>query len=82
MVASLLGWVLGMVKGFDSSKDWLEKYCKTAPKALLFIIDLLIFVLVGAYVGTGLYQPTTFAAALAAGLSWPVGLGALASKPR
>jgi hypothetical protein len=80
MVASLLGWVLGMVKGFDGSKDWLTKYWSAAPKPCLFGIDLLIFVIVGAYVGTGLYQPATFTAALGAGLSWPVALGALVSK--
>jgi hypothetical protein len=80
MVASLLGWVLGMVKGFDSSKDWLAKYWSRVPKPLLFLVDLIIFVVVGAYVGTGLSQPATFSAALAAGLTWPVALGALASK--
>src|ERR1017187_565538 len=80
MVASVLGWILGMVKGFDSSKDWLAKYLKKVPMFLLFCTDLLIFVVIGAYVGTGLYQPTTFSAALAAGLTWPVALGALASK--
>lgn len=80
MVASLLGWVLGMVKGFDSSKDWFAKYFKSVPKMVLFLTDLVIFVVVGAYIGTGLYQPTTFSAALAAGLTWPVALGALASK--
>lgn len=81
MVASLVGWVLGMVKGFDSSKDWLAKYWNKVPKPLLFFFDLIIFVVVGAYVGTGLSQPSTFSAALAAGLTWPVALGALASKP-
>ncbi len=80
MVASVLGWVLGMVKGFDSSKDWLAKYWTKVPKPLLFGTDLLIFVIVGAYIGTGLYQPSSFSGALAAGLSWPVALGALASK--
>jgi hypothetical protein len=80
MVASLLGWVLGMVKGFDGSKDWLTKYWSAAPRPFLFGIDLLIFVVVGAYVGTGLYQPSSFTAALGAGLSWPVALGALVSK--
>jgi hypothetical protein len=80
MVASLIGWVLGMVKGFDSSKDWLAKYMKRVPSPLLFLVDLVIFVVVGAYVGTGLSQPATFSAALAAGLTWPVALGALASK--
>jgi hypothetical protein len=80
MVASVLGWVLGMVKGFDSSKDWLAKYLRKVPMPLLFFTDLLIFVIIGAYIGTGLYQPTTFSAALAAGLTWPVALGALASK--
>jgi hypothetical protein len=79
-VASLIGWVLGMVKGFDSSKDWLAKYMKRVPSSLLFFVDLVIFVVVGAYVGTGLSQPATFSAALAAGLTWPVALGALASK--
>lgn len=81
MVASLVGWVLGMVKGFDGAKDWLAKYSSKPPKWALFFIDLIIFVVFGTYIGTGLYQPATFTAALGAGLSWPVALGALVSKP-
>jgi hypothetical protein len=80
MMASLLGWVLGMVKGFEGSKDWLSKYWPSSPKPLLFAIDFLIFVVFGAYIGVGLYQPANFTAALGAGLAWPVGLGALVSK--
>jgi hypothetical protein len=80
MVASVVGWVLGMVKGFSGSKDWLNHYWTNAPKPVLFILDLLVFVLCGAYVGTGIYHPDSFVAALGAGLSWPVAFGALATK--
>ena len=80
MVASVVGWVLGMVKGFSGSKDWLDRYWTNAPKPVLFFLDLLVFVLCGAYIGTGIYHPESFVAALGAGLSWPVAFGALATK--
>jgi hypothetical protein len=78
--ASLVGWLLSMVKGFSGSKDWLEKYMSAPPKLLIFTGDLIIFVIVGGYVGTGVYNPSTIVAAFAAGISWPVGLGALTTK--
>ena len=80
LAASLVGWVLGKVKGFSSSKDWLEGYWPNPPLPVIFILDFIIFVIVGAYFGTGIYNPATFIAAIGAGLSWPVGLGALATK--
>lgn len=80
MGASVVGWVLGMVKGFTGSKDWLDHYWTNAPKPVLFVLDLLVFVLCRAYVGTGIYHPDSFVAALGAGLSWPVAFGALATK--
>ena len=80
MVASVFGWVLGMVKGFSGSKDWLDRYWPKRPAIIIFLLDLLIFVLGGAFFGTGIYNPQSLQAALAAGLSWPVGLGALATK--
>jgi hypothetical protein len=78
-IASLAGWVLGAVKGFSTSADWMKKYWKSPPALAVFICDLFIFVVVGAYFGTGIYDPTSFVSALAAGLSWPLGLGALAT---
>jgi hypothetical protein len=80
MIASVVGWVLGMVKGFSGSKDWLTHYWPNAPRPALFVLDLLVFVLCGAYVGTGIYHPDSFVAALGAGLSWPIAFGALATK--
>jgi ABC-type dipeptide/oligopeptide/nickel transport system permease subunit len=80
MVASVFGWVLGMVKGFSGAKDWLDRYWVNSPKFVVFFLDLLIFVVCGAFFGTGIYNPESLQAALAAGLSWPVGLGALATK--
>jgi hypothetical protein len=79
MVASVFGWVLGQVKGFSGAKDWLDRYWPNSPKVIVFILDLTIFVVCGAFFGTGIYNPDTLQAALAAGLSWPVGLGALAT---
>jgi len=80
MVASVFGWVLGLVKGFSGAKDWLDQYWPSRPAVIIFLLDLLIFVVCGAFFGTGIYDPRTMQAALAAGLSWPVGLGALATK--
>ena len=80
LAASVVGWIVGLVKGFDTSKNWLKTYWPTAPLFILFILDLFIFVVVGGYFGTGIYNPQNFLAALAAGLSWPVGLGALTTK--
>ncbi len=79
MVASVVGWVLGRVKGFSTSKDWLNKYWPNSSLPVLFFLDMILFVGVGAYFGTGIYNPDTFVEALAAGLSWPVSLGALAT---
>jgi hypothetical protein len=80
MAASVVGWVLGMTKGFSTSSDWLEKYWASPPIYAVLLLDALIFVVVGAYVGTGIYNPATFVAALAAGITWPIGLGALTTK--
>ena len=80
LAASVVGWIVGLVKGFDTSKNWLKTYWPSAPLIILFILDLFIFVVVGGYFGTGIYNPQNFLAALAAGLSWPVGLGALTTK--
>ena len=81
VVASVVGWVIGMVKGFSGSKDWLQKYWRNPPVPVIFLSDLIIFVCVGGYIGTGIYDPSTTVAAFAAGVSWPVGLGALVTKP-
>ena len=80
MGASVVGWIVGRVKGFSSSKDWLQRYWPNAPVVPVFLLDLAIFVIVGAYFGTGIYNPNNFLEALAAGLAWPVGLGSLATK--
>ena len=80
LAASVVGWVVGMVKGFAGTRDWLSHYWTNSPKAVTFVLDLGVFVFVGAYFGTGIYMPTNFQAALAAGLSWPIGLGALATR--
>ena len=80
MAASVVGWVLGMTKGFSTSSDWLRKYWPSPPTLVVLLLDALIFVVVGAYIGTGIYNPATFVAALAAGITWPVGLGALTTK--
>ena len=80
LLASTVGWVVGMVKGFAGTKDWLDKYWPTSPRLVTFILDVLVFVVVGAYFGTGIYSPNSLQSALAAGLSWPIGLGALATK--
>ena len=70
-----------VVKGFSGSKDWLQKYWRNPPVPVIFLLDLIIFVCVGGYIGTGIYDPSTTVAAFAAGVSWPVGLGALVTKP-
>jgi len=78
--ASVIGWVIGIVKGFSGSKDWLENYWQNPNPFAIWLLDLVIFVVVGGYIGTGIYNPTTYQAAIAAGLSWPIGLGSLATK--
>jgi hypothetical protein len=78
--ASAIGWVIGIVKGFSGSKEWLDRYWPRAPLLVVWMLDFLVFVVVGGYLGTGIYNPMTFLAALSAGLSWPIGLGALATK--
>ena len=80
LAGSAAGWLLGLVKGFSGARDWLENYWKTAPPLVLLLLDMLIFLGVGAYLGTGIYDPANFLAAMAAGVSWPVGLGALVTK--
>ena len=79
LAASAVGWVIGLVKGFKTSKDWIEGYCNSPPLLVVFLLDLLIFIGVGAYFGTGIYNPESLLEAVAAGLTWPVGLGALAT---
>lgn len=59
-----------------------QKIYATPPPILVFLADMLVFVVAGAYFGTGIYTPTTFVAAIAAGLTWPLGLGALATTDK
>src|SRR5437764_6538251 len=59
LVASVVGWLLGMVKGFASTADWLKKYWSNPPKLIIFALDLLVFVAVGSYFGTAIYDPHT-----------------------
>src|SRR5687767_12976460 len=80
MASSVAGWLLGTIKGFSTSADWLARYLPSRPVVVVFAIDVVVFVIFGAYFGTGIFQPHDFVSALAAGLSWPIGLGALASK--
>ncbi len=80
LVAAAVGWVIGKVKGFSGTADWIAKYWPNTPLLVVFILDLFVFVGVGAYFGTGIYNPTNFLAALGAGLSWPIGLGSIVTK--
>lgn|SRR5262249_2989750 len=80
LAASVTGWVIGLVKGFSGTKDWLAGYWPNPPRVLVFALDLIVFVGVGAYFGTGIYNPANFLAAVGAGLTWPIGLGSLATK--
>jgi hypothetical protein len=80
MVASAAGWFLGLLKGLSTTKEWFDKYWPTAAKVIIFLADLLVFICAGAYFGTGIYNPDKFVAAVAAGLSWPLALGALNTK--
>lgn len=78
---SVAGWVLGMIKGFNSTADWLRRYIrKEPPRYLILGLDFIVFVAMGGYIGTGIYDPDTFVEALAAGSTWPVAFGALATK--
>ena len=79
-IASTVGWMLGMVKGFSGSREWLERYWPNPPSLVIGILDFVIYAVVGGYFGTGIYNPQDLVAAMAAGLSWPVGFGALVSK--
>lgn len=80
--ASLVGWVTGMTKGFNGTKDWLMRYWSAPPAWITFILDLFVFGVVGAYFGTGLFNPSSFQAASTAGFLWPIALQALTSKRR
>lgn len=80
MVASLIGWVTGVAKGFRGSRDWLQRYWATVPTVVVFGADLIVFALVGGYLGTGIFRPSDFVQALSAGVTWPLGLLVLGSK--
>jgi hypothetical protein len=59
-----------------------EKYTPNPSVYLVFISDLIVFVVAGAYFGTGIYSPTNFVSAIAARLTWPIGLGALVTTDK
>ena len=77
LVASVLGWVIGTVKGFSGTKEWMAGYWSSPPGLLIFMLDFAVFVGAGAYLGTAIYDPATLAAAFAAGVSWPLALGGI-----
>lgn len=79
-LSSAIGWILGIIKGFSTSSDWLKRYMAQPHPLLIFLVDLFVFVIIGAYVGTGIYNPTSFIAALAAGLTWPIGVAGLSTR--
>jgi hypothetical protein len=78
--ASIAGWILGNVKGFSSSADWFKRYWPTPHPIIVLVADFLVFAVAGAYIGTGIYDPTNFVAAVAAGLTWPIGFAALTTR--
>src|SRR5271166_6662461 len=43
LFASAGGWVLGLVKGFSTSKNWLEGIGLPSPPLLVFFLDIFIF---------------------------------------
>jgi hypothetical protein len=79
-VASLVGWMLGLGKGFSTSADWLRRYSRKPHRLVVGIVDFFVFVVAGAYIGTGIFMPETFVSAAAAGLTWPVAFGALTTR--
>jgi hypothetical protein len=78
--ASVVGWVIGKVKGFSGTRDWLEDYWPHPPGWIIWILDLIVFAVVGGFLGTGIYNPTSLVSAIAAGFTWPMGLGSLATR--
>jgi hypothetical protein len=80
LAASVVGWVIGKVKGYSGTQDWLEGYWEHPPGWAVWILDCAVFVGVGGFFGTGIYNPTSFLSAIAAGFTWPIGLGSLATK--
>ena len=80
LVSSAVGWALGKVRGFSGTQDWLGRYWQSVPAPIIFLVDFFTFAVVGGYLGTAIYDPGNLLAAIAAGLSWPLGLGALTTK--
>ncbi len=80
MGSSAVGWVMGLVKGFSGTRDWILRYWPSAPPIITLLLDLFVFVVVGAYFGTGIFDPNKFVAAASAGLSWPLAFGGLTTS--
>lgn len=80
LFSALVGWVLSIRKGYKGTADLYAKHFPNAPNWVIFVSDLLFLVVVGAYFGTGIYNPANFVAAIAAGLNWPVGVNALLGR--
>jgi hypothetical protein len=80
MVIPAFGWLVGSVKGQIGSRKWLEHYWHEPSPWVIFLLDVLVFIGGGAYIGTDIYNPTTFLSAVAAGLSWPIALASLAKR--
>jgi hypothetical protein len=78
--ASIGGWLLGIVKGFNTSADFIKRYWRRPYPLVVLAIDLLVFAVGGAYVGTGIYNPKEFVPALAAGVTWPIAFAALTTR--
>lgn len=80
VVGALVGWLIGCIKGFKSSADWISSYDLDAHRLIPLFLDSIIYVIVGPIIGIVIHNPASPISGLVAGITWPVMLGGLTAE--
>src|SRR5262245_51555389 len=80
LLGAVTMYLFSLQKGFHGSSEVLEKLFPARQQSFYYRVDFLLSTVLGAILGTIIYQPSTSIQALAAGLGWVGAVNILAKK--